>query len=128
VIRIRSREQLLDWLTEEVKRLNRRSLVRALAEGHAELLGWFNLNPPGWIVRVTSRTGQVWNLRVTAVFKRYGLREVKQVPWDRWTGGESPLYQGDNPTRYEYLRREKVSHLDQTRRRTAAGGSGPVLL
>jgi hypothetical protein len=128
VIRLRTREQLLDWLAEEVKRLNRRSLVRALAEGHVELLGGFDLNPPGWIVRVTSRTGQVWNLRVTISRSGYGIRQMKQVPWDRWTGRKSPLYQGDNPIRYDYLRRERISHVDKTKRRTQAGGGGPVLL
>jgi hypothetical protein len=80
--------------------------VRALAEDSVEVLGGFDLDPPGWIVRVKSRWGASWNVLVCPTGTGYLVKLIERIPWDKWTGGKSPLYQGDSPERYAYLRSE----------------------
>ena len=108
--RLNTRKQFLSWLTREMACLNRRSISRALEDPSTitELLGGFSAIPPsgspGWIVRVTSRNRSVWNIAVLAHKDRYGIRLVKSVPWENWTGGKTQVCEGDNPTRYTYLK------------------------
>lgn len=104
---IGTRDQLLDWLAGELKRLNRRSLIRAMEEGQVELLGGFNTNPPGWAVRVVSPSGGSWTVLVTPNARGGSVRILRAVPWHLWIGGGSRLYQGDNPIRYTYLKHFK---------------------
>jgi len=106
-MRIRSREQLLNWLPGELSRLGRRSIVRAMEHrnGKVELLGGFSSispgNDPGWIVRVTSVHNKRWSVAVIPRRDEVGIRLVDTVPWCLWVGGKTPLYQGDDPVFYK---------------------------
>ena len=95
---IRTRDQLLDKLAEWCKR---RAIRRALEEGTVEVCGGFNTDPPCWIVKVTSAHGAVW---AVGVQPNGMVRILEFIPWRLWAGGESPLYKGDNPKKYQRLK------------------------
>jgi hypothetical protein len=114
-MRIRSREQLLNWLPGELSRLGRRSIVRAMEHrnGKVELLGGFSSippgNDPGWIVRVGSvLSGKKWHVAVIPRRSGVGIRLFEEVPWKLWVGGSTPLYNGDNPSIYKALKDQMV--------------------
>jgi len=107
-IRIRSRNELIDWL-EKCK--PRRSIVRAIQEGQVENLGAFDLSSgPGWIVKVTSVFDKVWYVKITPFLNFYGTVLIADVPWELWIGDKSDnkLYQGDNPQEYKLLRDKEL--------------------
>jgi hypothetical protein len=99
MVRIRTRDQLLNWLEDDAARLNRRSVVRAFAEGAVEVLGGFNTDPPCWIIKMRG-INKVWKIAVFARTNGYGWKLLDRVPWEKWVGGNSPLYRGDFPERY----------------------------
>ena len=103
--RIRTRDQLLNWFENDAVRLNRRNVVRAFAEGTVEVLGGFNTDPPCWIVKVNG-IAKVWNFAVSAGAISYRWKLLTRVPWEKWVGGNSPLYQGDSPGRYAAYRKK----------------------
>jgi len=100
------------WLE---KNCSRKAICRALQEGQIEFLGGFKPIPPtdypGWIVQVTSVFGKSWYVAVIAYCDRYGIRILKDVPWQNWVGTtldiefRAQLYSGDHPKEYLELRR-----------------------
>ena len=103
MVRLRTRDQLLLWLQQELERLNRRSISRALEELNFEFLGGFSTDPPCWIVHVVGHKVS-WFVAVLARHQGYGVRILKRIPWEKWAGGKSPLYQGDMPVTCVYWR------------------------
>ena len=111
-VRIRSRDDVLDYLTNNCPR---RNIVRALTKGTVEFLGGFSKIPPatdpGWIVRCNSPIGGRFHVAVIARNRSidYGIRTVKRIPWEFWSGDTCgiELYRGDNPKRYAYLKELK---------------------
>jgi hypothetical protein len=98
---IRTREQLLEFLADRLKRVGRRHVARAIECGKVEVLGGFLRVPPsdspGWIVRAVSDNGETYHAAVMCPF--YGVRMVDVVPWHHWAGGMA-----DHPDRYRRLR------------------------
>lgn len=109
-IHFQDRTHIMLWLESNCPRP---SIVRALSEGQVEFFGGFNPIPPtthpGWIVRVTSIHGKIWYVAVIAYRDHYGIRILRDVPWDKWIGStaknRSALMNGDHPTEYWKLRR-----------------------
>lgn len=86
------------------------AILAALDTGKAELLGGFNQIPPsplpGWIIRVTSKRGRVWNVVITAHENpsRFTTWIVQRIPWEYWAGKidrDPTVYDGDKPIEYE---------------------------
>jgi hypothetical protein len=95
----------------------------ALDTGKAELLGGFERVPPskkpGWIIRVTSRRGSVWNVVITVHNSpaRVTTWTTQRIPWEHWAGRtdrDAGIYDGDYPL--EYMKRRiharKINDLD----------------
>ena len=109
-----SRTHIILWLENHC---SRKAIVRALYEGQVEFFGGFNPIPPttrpGWIMRITSAHGRTWYVAVICYDRRYGIRILKDVPWDSWCGISKTgisrygpiLYSGDHPEEYLELRR-----------------------
>jgi len=105
MIHFQSKTHIILWLE---KNCPRQAIVRALHEGEVEFLGGFSPVPPtshpGWIIRVTSVHGKIWYVAVIAYQNRYGIRILKDVPWQYWTGNSEgkpgSLYNGDDPVLY----------------------------
>lgn len=108
MIHFRTKNNLIEWL---IKNCPRPAIVRALLKNGAECLGGFSRIPPstqsGWIVRVTSAFNKKWIVAVLAhdSYVKYGIRILKDVPWEYWIGYKSlsDLYIGDNPLLYKQL-------------------------
>lgn len=105
-----SRTHVILWLENNCPRP---AIVRALYEGQVEFFGGFNPIPPtvrpGWIMRVTSAYGRIWYVAVICYDRRYGIRILRDVPWDKWVGLHSDppgtrLYSGDDPAEYMKLK------------------------
>ena len=106
-----SRTHIILWLENNCPR---KAITRALYEGTVEFYGGFNPVPPtkhpGWIMRVTSAHGRIYYVAVICYDRRYGIRILRDVPWDKWYGTDSrdkfgpPLYRGDHPEEYKKLK------------------------
>lgn len=107
-----SRAHIILWLE---KNCPRKAITRALYEGEVEFMGGFSPVPPtshpGWVLRVTSAHGRTWYTAVVAYQNRYGIRILKDIPWDKWVGENSwgdafrpHLFSGDNPAEYKKLK------------------------
>ena len=104
---IRNKNDLLAWLENNAPR---KAIANTMLEGKVELLGFFNPifagSNPGWIVRVTSKRGLSWN--VVIVISKYSIEyflyTIKEIPWENYVGGDTPLFAGDNPISYQCLR------------------------
>jgi len=113
-VHFQSRLHIVSWLE---KNCPRKAIVRALNEGSVEFYGGFNPVPPttdpGWVMRVTSVYDKTWYVAVISSRNHYGIRILRDVPWQFWAGrnisvgarSRSGLYSGDNPEEYEELRR-----------------------
>ena len=101
---------IVSWLGQNCAR---KAICRALNEGQVEFFGGFNPIPPtvrpGWIMRVTSAHDRIWYVAVICYDRRYGIRILRDVPWDKWMGStaknRTALYNGDHPSEYWELRR-----------------------
>lgn len=102
MVHFQNRNHILSWLE---KNCSRKAIVRILnSEGEIEFLGGFNPIPPtshpGWMVQMTSIYGKLWYVAVIAYQNRYGIRILKEVPWENWAGNgaDAPgLINGDHP-------------------------------
>jgi len=113
-IHFQSRLHIVSWLE---KTCPRKAVVRALSEGQVEFYGGFNPVPPtehpGWIIRVTSVYGKTWYVAVIAYRDHYGIRILRDVPWEKWIGTvfwnddefRTQMFSGDHPKEYLELRR-----------------------
>lgn len=109
-----SKIHIVHWLESNCPRP---AIVRSLREGKTEFFGGFNpISPttqPGWIIRVTSAYNRIWYVAVIAYRDHYGIRILRDVPWDKWVGTmfwdgdkfRSQLFSGDYPLQYLELRR-----------------------
>lgn len=119
------RKHLIRWLMQNC---TRKSVVRAMDEGAVEHLGAFaNLGPNkdfGWIVRVESNTGKIWNVEVVVSVhsRRYGIfitDSAVDISWGNWLGRNrtvaehNPLHDGDRPAEYTRLRDEYKEQKEQ---------------
>jgi len=111
---IRTRNNLIKFLEENTSG----RYLRAL-QNHNENLGAFeqvlSSIDPGWIVRVTSKRGDIYYLAITLwvkskIFPGYRICILKKIPWKRWVGdkSENSLYRGDFPEKYKELRNAKT--------------------
>ena len=108
-VHFQSRLHIVSWLE---KNCPRKAIVRALREGSVEFYGGFNPVPPatdpGWVMRVTSVYDKTWYVAVLCHDCRYGIRILKDVPWQFWVGStaknRTTLMNGDHPTEYWELR------------------------
>ena len=104
-----SRTHIILWLENNC---SRKAITRALYEGQVEFFGGFSPIPPtthpGWIIRITTAHGKTFYVAVICYDRRYGIRILKDVPWDKWVGStaknRTALMNGDNPTEYWGLR------------------------
>ena len=106
-----SRTHIILWLENNC---SRKAITRALYGGQVEFFGGFDPIPPtthpGWIMRITSVHGRTWYVAVICYDRRYGVRILRDVPWDKWVGtrpwGEfrTQLHSGDSPEEYLKLR------------------------
>lgn len=87
--------------------------MRSLYEGEVEFFGGFSkilpTSWPGWILRTRSIYGKVRYIAIIAYQNRYGIRVLKDIPWNLWIGSHSNppgtcLYSGDHPGEYLRLR------------------------
>lgn len=107
--RFHIRNNLLEWLEEHGPY---RQIRRAVEEGEVELYGFFDgsvFMPEGWALRIKSRFGQEWLVSVylNPQSHEYCSMVIHTVVWNYWNGSISePLYQGDNPEKYERLKKE----------------------
>ena len=108
-----SRTHVILWLENNC---SRKAICRALYEGQVEFFGGFDSIPltthPGWILGIKSAHGRMFYVAVICYDRRYGIRILRDVPWDKWVGTTNrkrcilqPLYSGDHPTEYQELRR-----------------------
>jgi len=107
-----SKTHIILWLENNC---SRQAIVRALYEGQVEFFGGFDPIPPtthpGWIIRITSAYGRTFYVAVICYDRRYGIRILRDVPWDKWRGTfmwdgfRVQLYSGDHPEEYLELRR-----------------------
>lgn len=110
MIHFQSKTHLILWLENHC---SRKAITRALYEGQVEFFGGFDPIPPtthpGWVIRVTSAYGRTWYVAVICYDRRYGIRILRDVPWDKWMGStaknRTALMNGDNPTEYWELRK-----------------------
>jgi len=106
-----SRTHIILWLENNC---SRKAITRALYKGQVEFFGGFSPIPPtthpGWIMRVTTAHGKTFYVAVICYDRRYGIRILRDVPWDKWRGTDSRgmfgplLYRGDDPEEYLKLR------------------------
>lgn len=109
-VHFQSRTHLILWLETHCPRP---AIVRALYEGQVEFFGGFDPIPPttqpGWIMRITSAHGKTRYVAIIAYRDRYGIRILRDVPWECWIGSTAKnrtvLMNGDHPTEYWELRR-----------------------
>lgn len=110
MIHFQSKTHIVRWLENNCPR---KAIVRALYEGQVEFFGGFKpISPttqPGWIMRVTSAHGRIWYVAVICYDHRYGIRILRDVPWDKWIGStyvtnRSALMNGDHPIEYWKLK------------------------
>lgn len=111
MVRFQNKIHLVLWLENNCPRP---AIVRSLREGNTEFFGGFNpvfpTGCPGWILRTTSAYGKVRYIAILAYQNKYGIRILRDVPWDKWVGtrpwGEfrARLHSGDNPEEYLKLR------------------------
>lgn len=110
MVRIQTRDQLVQWLSHNLRLMGRRGIARALDDGIVRVLGGFDPIPPGttpgWIVSATSVHGKQWYIAVLAHGNSYGIRLLDSVPWENWSGGRTKLHAGDDPVRYERMKHE----------------------
>lgn len=111
-MRIRTRDNLIEFLEENA--FGR--YLRAL-QNYNENLGAFsrifNSHAPGWIVKVTSKYGDIYYLAaIKESFCSVFAVLYKQISWKYWIGdkSENPLYQGDYPEKYKLLRDKEIGH------------------
>lgn len=105
-----SKTHIILWLENNC---SRKAIVRALYEGVVEFYGGFNPVPPtkhpGWIMRVTSAHGRTFYVAVICYDHRYGIRILRDVPWNFWIGStaknRTALMNGDHPSEYWEFRR-----------------------
>lgn len=112
MIHFQSRTHIILWLENNC---SRPAIVRALSEGQVEFFGGFNpilsTTHPGWIMRVTSAHGRTFYVAVICYDRRYGIRILRDMPWDKWVGTftwggfRAQLHSGDHPEEYLELRR-----------------------
>ena len=113
-VHFQSRTHLVLWLENNCAR---KAITRALYEGQVEFFGGFDLisptTRPGWIMGVRSAHGKIFYVAVICYDRRYGIRILKDVPWDKWVGDVSKgsLYRGDNPNKYEELKNENLHQM-----------------
>jgi len=110
-IHFQSPLHIVSWLGQNCAR---QAICRAINEGQVEFFGGFNLIPPtthpGWIMRVTSAHGRTWYVAVICYDHRYGIRILRDVPWDKWVGEfqwggfRARLHSGDHPEIYKILK------------------------
>lgn len=114
-MRIKTRNNLIEYLEENASG----RYLRAL-QNYNENLGAFSqvldYNTPGWIVKVTSKHGNVYHIAVIiqSPIQRFMLAILyKDPPWKYWIGDQSKnqLYQGDNPKKYKELRNAKTKNF-----------------
>lgn len=108
MIHFRTRNDLLEWLDDNAPY---RQIRRAVAEGEVELYGYFKgsaFMPEGWVVRVKSRFGKEWLMCIYLKphAHAYHTMAINTVIWYYWQGGNSELFQGDNPGEYERKKKE----------------------
>lgn len=106
-----SRTHVILWLENNC---SRKAITRALYEGTVEFYGGFNPVPPtkqpGWIMGIRSAYGKIFYVAVICYDRRYGVRILRDVPWDRWVGTfawggfRAQLHSGDNSEEYLKLR------------------------
>lgn len=106
MIHFHTRNDLLEFLEEHAPY---RAICRAIAEGEAELYGYFEgsaFMPEGWVVRIKSRFGKEWlvSVHLDNYRHKYYVTIIHSVIWCYWRGGKSELFQGDHPERYQKLR------------------------
>ena len=111
-VHFQSKTHIILWLENNCPRP---AITRALYGGQVEFFGGFDpilpTTHPGWILRTTSIHNKVRYVAVICYDHRYGIRILKDVPWDKWRGTDfrgklgPPLYHGDNPEIYKELRR-----------------------
>ena len=88
---------------------------RACLTGTVEVLGGFSEVPPstspGWIVRVTTKRGNVHLVGISPddIWHKYWVRAVDAVPWHLWEGSPCDpavysIYSGDHPETYRTRR------------------------
>jgi len=104
---IRTRNDLFDWLGANAPS---RTIARAIEEGEVENYGGFQIN--SWIVRVQSRFGTDWFVRIRAHQSGYTANIIYdgKIPWENWIGWTSSngLYTGDYPSKYLELRNKEI--------------------
>lgn len=112
-MRIRTRNNLIEFIENNAPT---KSIFRAVLN-HNENLGGFRRFDwqlgGGWIVRVTSKHNRQWLLAIhfnENTFSGYLIWVISKVPWQYWEGdkSENPLYQGDDPITYKYLRDKEM--------------------
>lgn len=113
MIHFRTKNQLLEWLESNAPY---RAIRRALIEGKVELYGYFEddaFMPNGWVVDVQSRFGNEWFVCVylDSYTHTYRTMILHTVIWGYWKGGNSELFQGDHPEKYEQLKKEYNSEI-----------------
>jgi hypothetical protein len=97
---------------------------RACLTGKVEVLGGFEEIPPstcpGWIVRITTKRGSVFQVAVIPddVKHTYRVRFIGEVPWHLWTGlahfpgvKDYSIYVGDHPADYTFKRMVALQEL-----------------
>ena len=100
--RIKTRTQLINFICENIPQS---AIVRACHNGTVQVLGGFDIVPPGtkpgWIVAVTSVHGRTWLVAVTPDDHRHVFKVgiVESIPWPYYVGksGRNSIYDGDNP-------------------------------
>jgi hypothetical protein len=95
---LHTRQELINWIHQNVTD----PVIQHLLEwGRVENLGGFDPLPtsknPGWVVKITSRSGRVWFVAVGVKnYQLYWFR-LKEVDWGNWVGenAKNELYRGD---------------------------------
>lgn len=108
MVHFRTKNDLLEWLEEHAPY---RQIRRAVVEGEVELYGFFEYSafmPEGWVVHVKSRFGKEWFVSVylNPHTHEYRTMVLHAVVWDYYKGGNSELFAGDHPEKYERRKRE----------------------
>lgn len=102
----KTRNQLLEWLENHAPY---RQIRRAVAEGEVELYGFFEYSafmPEGWALHIKSRFGKEWLVSVylNPCTREYRVMVLHTIVWNYYKGGNSELFQGDDPEKYAELR------------------------
>lgn len=96
---------------------------RSIDAGQVEVLGGFSgcdpetptrpVGSPHWIVKVWSKFGRVWYLKVEPRGSVISVVEIDKVDWRRWSGDETgppSIYNGDDP---EKCNLERLSAVEK---------------